>query len=151
MYTVLKSVISAGNYKLSEMQHKVKKLYATGDLTEAQMDELLNKTTDGASPEAERPETLAMLKTLLDKIEALDVRIKALETSSDSGDDVDPENPEATTYPAWEPWNGIDNRYQPDAIVTHNGQTWISTYAGQNVWEPGAVGTDALWKIYVEE
>ena len=40
MYEVLKSVISAGGFKLAEMQHKVKKLYAIGDLTEEEMDKL---------------------------------------------------------------------------------------------------------------
>ena len=50
MYEVLKSVISAGGYKLADIQHKVKKLYVIGDLTEAQMDELLERTFEGSMP-----------------------------------------------------------------------------------------------------
>lgn len=41
MYNVIKSVVASGGFKLADIQHKIKKLYALGDLTEAQMDELL--------------------------------------------------------------------------------------------------------------
>ena len=41
MFDVIKSAISAGGYKLADMQYKIKKLYVLGDLTEAEMDELL--------------------------------------------------------------------------------------------------------------
>lgn len=150
MYKVIESVISAGGYKLAEIQHKVKKMYLLGDLTEDQMDTLLTKAAVGVSPDAERPETIAMLQTLLEKIEALEKRVKNLETAN-SGAETDPEDPESTEYPAWEPWNGIDNRYQPGAIVTHNDQIWESVFQGQNVWEPGTQGTEAMWVEHTEE
>lgn len=151
MYKILESVISTGGYKLAEIQHKVKKMYLLGDLTEEQMDELLSKAAGGVSPDAERPETIAMLQTLLEKHEALEKRVKALETSNVENPD-EPEDPEAPVeYPAWERWNGIDNRYQPGAIVTHNGKTWESIFQGQNVWEPGTPGTETLWVERAEE
>jgi hypothetical protein len=138
------------------MQHKIKKMFALGDLTEAQMDELLRMTEQGASPNGERPETLSMLQTLLGKIEALEVRVKALEEADapeEPDEPVDPENPDEPVQPiyeAWEPWNGIDNRYQPGAIVTHNGKVWESVYQGQNVWEPGVVG-EMFWVEHQSE
>jgi hypothetical protein len=154
MYKILESVISTGGYKLAEIQHKVKKMYLLGDLTEDQMDALLSKASAGVSPDAERPETIAMLQTLLEKIEALDKRVKDLETAENPEEPEDPENPdtpEPSEYPAWEPWNGISNQYQPGSIVTHNGQVWESIFQGQNVWEPGAQGTENLWVIHTEE
>ena len=39
MYEILKSVIFAGGYKLADIQHKIKKLYAIGDLTEEEKQE----------------------------------------------------------------------------------------------------------------
>ena len=36
------------------------------------------------------------------------------------------------------------NAYAKGDKVTHNGKTWESMTDG-NVWEPGAVGTEALW------
>lgn len=156
MYSVIKSLILAGNYKLADMQHKIKKMFALGDLTEAQMDELLRMTEQGASPNGERPETLSMLQTLLSKIEVLEAKVAALEKANvpeEPDEPVDPENPDEPVQPvyeAWEPWNGIDNRYQPGAIVSHGGKVWESVYQGQNVWEPGVVG-EMFWVEHQSE
>ena len=144
MYDVIKSAIAAGGYKLADMQHKIKKLYVLGDLTEAEMDELLAMASGGVSVDAERPETLAMIRTLDEKISALDERVKALE-----GKPVEPDVPESD-YPEWKPWDGISEDYKPGAIVKHNGELWKSTYEGQNVWEPGTVD-ERFWVKYTEE
>jgi hypothetical protein len=141
MYEVLKSVISAGGYKLADIQHKVKKLYVIGDLTEAQMDELLSIASGGVSTDAERPEVMAMLLSLAERIEALE---KKLHESAEPGE----ETPE---HEAWKPWDGMSNKYQHGAIVSHNGKLWQSVFAGQNVWEPGAAGTESLWVEYTAE
>ena len=45
------------------------------------------------------------------------------------------------------PWEqpGSTNPYMNGDKVTHNGKTWESL-VDNNVWEPGAVGTENLWK-----
>ncbi len=45
------------------------------------------------------------------------------------------------------PWVQPDstNPYAKGDKVTHNGKTWESL-VDNNVWEPGAVGTERLWK-----
>ena len=144
MYGILKTHIAAGGYKLSEIQHKVKKLYVLGDLTEAQMDELLSMATQGVSTDAERPELLIMLRKLSARIDAHDLRLAALE-----GDTDDSEEPAACEE--WESWDGVSDKYQQGAIVTHNGQLWQSVYNGQNVWEPGTAGTETLWAEYTPD
>lgn len=140
MYNVLRSVISAGGYKLAEMQHKVKKLYVTGDLTEEQMDELLELATLGASVDAERPEVLRMLQGLADRVTALEKKLQAQEESGE-------EQPE---YEEWQAWDGVSDKYQPGAVVSCDGQLWQSTYPLQNVWRPGTAGTEAFWKNITE-
>lgn len=130
MYDILKSVISAGDYKLAEIQHKIKKLFALGDLTEEQLDELVALSQKNAVADAERPEILQMLRRISDRVAALEGN-----ATPDSGDE----------HEIWTPWDGISDQYQPGAIVSHNGKLWKSTFAGQNVWEPGAVGTESLW------
>lgn len=47
-----------------------------------------------------------------------------------------------------QPWEQPDstNGYQLGDEVTHKGRVWESTFDGDNVWEPGAVGTESLWK-----
>lgn len=58
-----------------------------------------------------------------------------------------------------EPEEGYAEWVQPDSTngysmgdrVSHNGKIWESTFDGANVWEPGAVGTEALWKDVTDE
>lgn len=146
MFKIMQSVIHAGNFKLADMRYKVNKLYVQGDLTEEQADQLMALASGGVSPDAERPETLKLIQTLSDKITALEDRVKKLEGGGEDPDvPVDPDAP--VEHPEWTPWDGISSDYQPGAIVKHNGKVWISTFAGQNVWEPGVVGV-GFWEEY---
>ncbi len=136
MYELMKSVICAGNYKLTEIRYKIKKLYVLGDLTEGQTDELLALASGGVSADAERPEVLEMLRSL-------DARVSAVEKTLN----MEGEQP---AYDAWKPWDGISDNYRKGAVVSHNGLLYESVYDGQNVWEPGAAGTENLWKLRQE-
>lgn len=46
---------------------------------------------------------------------------------------------------------GADNGYSLGDRVSHNGKIWESIFDGSNVWEPGAQGTEALWKDVTDE
>ncbi len=50
--------------------------------------------------------------------------------------------------PEWEQPDST-NPYMKGDKVTHNGRTWESL-VDNNVWEPGAVGTESLWKEVTE-
>lgn len=144
MYEIIKSVISAGGYKLAEIQHKVKKLYILGDITEAQMDELMALSQQNASPEAERPETLKMLQSLSERVSTLEKKL-----AQQSDPETETETPE---YKEWvQPIAGLTDDYQYGAITAHVGKLWQSTFKGQNVWEPGTAGTESLWVEYTPE
>lgn len=52
--------------------------------------------------------------------------------------------PDPSLIPEWEQ-PGSTNGYSKGDKVTHNGKTWESL-ADNNVWEPGAIGTESLWK-----
>ena len=52
-------------------------------------------------------------------------------------------DPSGTILPWEQP--GSTNPYMMGDKVTHNGKTWESL-VDNNVWEPGAVGTENLWK-----
>lgn len=138
MYHVLKTVIQTGNYKLEDMRHKVKKMHLLGDLSEAQMDELLTQAALSANPEAERPEVLQMLMRLSEKVDALARQVAQLK--GEAG---------ADTYETWKSWDGLSRDYQPGAVVSHGGKLWQSVYEGQNVWEPGSVD-ERFWVEYRE-
>ena len=52
-------------------------------------------------------------------------------------------------YPEWVQPTGGHDAYMKDEIVKHNEKLWISLI-DNNVWEPGSVGTEALWSEYKE-
>ena len=52
--------------------------------------------------------------------------------------------PDPTAVPEWEQPDST-NPYMKGDKVKHNGKTWVSLI-DNNVWEPGAVGTAALWQ-----
>lgn len=143
MYKVMESVIHSGNFKLKDMRYKVNKLYAQGDLTEEQADQLLALANQEVTPNAERPELLQIVRNLSARVDALAAEVAALKTGTGT---TEPDTG-ATEYEPWTPWDGISDKYQPGSIVAHIGKTWISTYTGQNVWEPGVVGV-SFWEEY---
>lgn len=150
MYDIMKNTISKGGYKLEEVQRRIKRLFLLGDITEAEMDELLEMAVAGASADAERPETPALIEVLAEKITALEARVSALESNGNGGNTDNGGEEEQPKYEAWKPWDGISKDYKYGAIVSHNGELWLSVFNGQNVWEPGAVGTESMWERYVE-
>lgn len=56
--------------------------------------------------------------------------------------------PDPTVIPEWKQ-PGSTNSYMTGDKVTHNGITWESL-VDNNVWEPGAIGTETLWKEVTE-
>ena len=56
--------------------------------------------------------------------------------------------PDPTVIPEWEQPEST-NPYSKGDKVTNNGKTWVSLI-DNNVWEPGAVGTAALWQEVAE-
>ena len=57
--------------------------------------------------------------------------------------------PDPEVIPEWEQPDST-NPYSKGDRVTHNGKTWESL-VDENVWEPGALGTESLWKEVSEE
>ena len=140
MYDIFKSRIENGGYQLADIQHRMKKLFALGDLTQEQLDELMALSQRNATADAERPETLRMLREIADRVAALEDKMKSQE---DTGTGEETEK-----YAPWAAWDGISNKYQKGAIVSHGDKLWQSVFDGPNVWEPGAVGTEAMWMEY---
>ena len=140
MADIIRSMIAAGGYSLADMTNKINVLWTTGFLTDGEREELLALAVEHADVEAERPGEQAMLEALAERLTALEGRVAALEGQSGGGD--------ASEYPAWRPWDGMSKDYQKGAVVSHKGELWESVFPGQNVWEPGTVGTESLWVKY---
>ena len=56
--------------------------------------------------------------------------------------------PDPSVVPEWEQPDST-NPYMKGDKVKHNGKTWVSL-VDNNVWEPGAAGTAALWQEVTE-
>lgn len=56
--------------------------------------------------------------------------------------------PDPSVVPEWEQPDST-NPYMKGDKVKHNGKTWVSLI-DNNVWEPGATGTAALWQEVTE-
>lgn len=53
--------------------------------------------------------------------------------------------PDPEVIPEWVQPDST-NPYMTGDKVAHNGKTWVSM-VDNNVWEPGALGTEALWEV----
>ena len=146
MYEIVKNVIMSGNFKLADMQKKIDTIWIQGDLTDEQRAELNALMKEYLNPETEMPEALQMCRAIKEEVETLKERVTKLENGG-----VTPEPPAGIEVPAWEPWDGISNKYQYGAIVTIDQKYYISTYQGQNTWMPGGMGTEGLWKEISKE
>jgi len=140
-YDLMKNHIAKGGYRMLDVKDKIARLWTEGQIDDRAREELNALAEAGASPDAERPEYLAMLRAFSSRLDELAARIAALEQSES------PALPEGE-YESWQAWDGVSDKYQPGAIVQHKGKTWISTHPGQNVWEPGVIGTEKAWSLY---
>lgn len=141
MKSILENVIKSGKFDLARATQLIESGYIDGSYTEDERMELLALRDQHLKPESQAPGMQEVIKRLEEKYAALEARVAELE----KGEKTEPGENEEETIPAWEPWNGIDNRYQHGAKVMHNGFVWESRFAGQNTWEPGTLGTEQIW------
>lgn len=71
MKEFIEQVIAKGDYKLDELEIKIKRLYVLGDLTESEMDELLALAADSVDNSAQ-VDMFAMIVDLQHRVEALE-------------------------------------------------------------------------------
>jgi hypothetical protein len=124
------------------MVEKINVMWGESLITGEERDELLDLAQEKLNPQTEAPELMAAYRRVLEKLAALEKRVEALEGAGGE------EFAEGEARPAWEHWDGVSDKYQPGAKVEHGGVKYVSVYAGQNVWEPGALGTSEMWKVW---
>ena len=71
MKEFIEQVIAKGDYKLDELEIKIKRLYVLGDLTESEMDELLALAADSVDNSAQ-VDMFSMIVDLQHRVEALE-------------------------------------------------------------------------------
>ena len=157
MYDILKNKITSGNFTVSAMTETINTLYADGELTKEQRDELLQLVPSHSDPMSEAPEVKELYERLLAEVTALketvakqDERIRKLENPGEEPEEPTP----SVTVPEWKQWNGINfDWYTYGDVARHSEKYWIDTLQGMmNTWEPGAPGIDErYWKEITKE
>lgn len=139
---VLEGVILGGSMSLTQIAERIDEMYVKGRLNAQERAELVDLMHAKARPDQERADVHKRIDALAAAMAALAARVAALEGGTANGGGTN-------AIPAWQPWDGVSSDYAQGAMVTHKGKVWQSAYAGQNVWEPGAVGVDERYWIEV--
>lgn len=141
MFEFFKSQILAGEYDLLKMRKRIMAVYATGQLTTEEFDQLLALAGEHADPVASLPPLEDRFDVILGKIDELATAVAALQAQVDamaSGGDPEPGDepePAGPSYPEWKQPLGGHDAYNVGDRVTFNGKVYESTITG-NVWSP---------------
>ena len=138
MYEVFKSVITSGNYELSDMLTKIDTIWIQGQITDEQRTELINLARQNATPEQSYAPLAQQVDALFEnvaeiaaEVESLKSRVTALE-----GGEVTPPTPEEE-YPEYVQPTGAHDAYNTGDKITYNGKKYVCKMNGC-VWTPDA-------------
>lgn len=146
MYEIVKNVISAKTYELTDILTKIDTLWVQGSLTEEQRTELTALARQNADPVASYAPLQEQIDALADRLDALTSRVAALEQSG--GDE--PEEP-AEEWPEYVQPTGAHDAYHNGDKVTWNDRhyTCIAPEGTACVWDPNTY--PAYWQLVEEE
>ena len=156
MYTIIRSCIDRGEFKLGDIIPRIRAERWNDLLTDAERDELIELAHEKVNPSKEAPAIMDIIQKLIERMDKMESTLKSViapeqpeDSETPEGSDQ-PEQPTPPSYEKWTAWDGLSKNYQKGSIVEHNGKLWESTFEGQNVWEPGAPGIDArYWVEYI--
>ena len=148
MYEIIKNIIENGTFRVSDLTNKIDTLWAESKLTDEERNQLVQMMTDYLNPASESPELKEMYERLEARVNVLEAEVQALKGEEPGGGEEG-----TVTVPAWEPWDGISDKYKYGAVVTHNGKYFLDVLQGiQNTWEPESAGVDErYWKEITKE
>lgn len=148
MYEIIKNIIENGTFRVSDLTNKIDTLWAESKLSDEERNQLVQMMTDYLNPASEAPELKEMHERLETRVNVLEAEAQALKGEEPGGGEEG-----TVTVPAWEPWDGISNKYQYGAVVTHNGKYFLDVLQEmQNTWEPESAGVDErYWKEITKE
>lgn len=148
MYEIIKNIIENGAFRVSDLTNKIDTLWAESKLSDDERSQLVQMMVDHLNPASEAPELKEMYERLEARVATLEADVQALKGEEPGGGEEG-----TVTVPAWEPWDGISDKYKYGAVVTHNGKYFLDVLQGmQNTWEPESAGVDErYWKEITKE
>lgn len=148
MFEIIKNIIENGIFRVNDLTNKIDTLWAESKLSDEERNQLVQMMTDHLNPDSEAPELKELYERLEARVNVLEEKVKKLKGEEPGGGEEG-----TVTVPAWEPWDGISDKYKYGAVVTHNGKYFLDVLQGmQNTWEPESAGVDErYWKEITKE
>ena len=140
MYSVIKDVITKGNYELVDILNKINKLWVEGSLTEEERDELVSLARTNAIPDNSYAENTEQIANLWEYCQQLDIRLSHLENGQGT---TEPEE----EWPDYVQPTGAHDAYKIGDKITFQGKKYICKIDGC-VWDP--VTYPSAWELAEE-
>lgn len=141
IFNLAHDAILNGSYNLGEKLRELTAIMIVGQITVEEYQTLTQLAYEHAEKDSTEQNILSAFQTINTELIEIKNRIAALEAANE-------ETPVEDEYPEWERWDGQPTSgYQFGDKVTHMGVKYISNFTGLNVWEPGVLGTEALWTV----
>ena len=122
MFETVQTIINGGDYDLADLSERIKTLYALGELSKEEMEQLLEQAQDNANQDAMLPDMSERVGALETRIAAVEERVGKLEAGG-----VEPGEPEQPVdeWPEWVRPASKDAQYRKGDKVTFNGQHYV--------------------------
>lgn len=143
MYSVIKDVLTKGDFELVDMLNKINKLWVENSLTEEERDELSDLARQNAIPDNSYAENTEQINLIWKEIEIVKSRLNTL--GNDSGT-VEP--PTEEEYPEYKQPTGKHDAYNKGDKITYNGKKY-ECIKNNVVWNPDDYPQG--WKLIEEE
>lgn len=130
MFATFQTIINAGGYDLADLTQRIKTMYATGELTEDEMKQLLEQAQANAKPD----DSYAPLADRVKAIEEWETTIEERLSKMEYGSPTD-SNGLADEWPEYKQPTGAHDAYHVGDKITYNGKHYTCIYDGC-VWTP---------------
>lgn len=135
MFETFQAITNAGGYDLADLTQRIKTMYAMSELTEEEMEQLLEQAQTNANPDDSYAPLADRVKALEEWETTVEERLNKLEADSPT-DPVEPEEP-ADKWPEYKQPTGAHDAYHVGDKIAYNGKHYTCIYDGC-VWTPDA-------------
>lgn len=135
MFDTFQTIINAGGYDLADLTERIKTLFALGELTEDEMQQLLEQARTNAKPDDSYAPLADRVKAIEEWETTIEERLAKLESGL-STDLKEPDEP-ADEWPEYKQPTGAHDAYHVGDKITYNGKHYTCVY-DNCVWTPDA-------------
>ena len=135
MFETVKTIINAGGYNLTDLSQRIKTMYAMGELSNEEMEQLLEQAQTNAKPDDSYAPLADRVKAIEEWETTVEERLSKLETGSQTGHS-EPKGP-ADEWPEYKQPTGAHDAYHVGDKITYNGKHYTCLMDGC-VWTPDA-------------